>query len=59
MEERWESIDAFVATCNAFTAIDEAKKELGYRHKLDASIEDINTLQDLLIQQSYSIQKIK
>ena len=56
---RWEDTDAFVAACNAFNAIDDAKKELGYRHRLDASIEDVNTLQDLLIQQGYAIQKIK
>lgn len=57
-EERWGSVDAFVATCNAFSALDEAKKELGHKHRLDASIEDINTFQDALIQQGYSIQKI-
>lgn len=58
-EERWESTEAFIATCNAFTALDEAKRQLGHKHRLDASIEDINTLQDALILQGYSIQKIK
>jgi hypothetical protein len=57
--KRWESTDAFVATCNAFTALDEAKKQLGHKHRLDPSIEDVNTLQDLLISRGYSIQKIK
>lgn len=58
-KERWESTDVFIATCNAFSALDEGKKELGHKHRLDPSLEDINTLQDLLIMQGYSIQKIK
>lgn len=56
---RWEELEAFIAACNAFNAIDEAKKKLGYKHRLDASIEDVNTLQDLLIEQGYAIQKLQ
>lgn len=56
-KDRWESTDAFIATCNAIHAINEAKKEIGESETL-ITIQDINTIQELLVQQGYSIQKI-
>jgi len=59
-ENRWESTDAFVAACKAFDALDEAHSEMGNHDKmLTPSLEDINTIQDLLIEQGYAIQKLK
>ncbi len=57
-EERWDCTECFVAACTALSALDEAKRELGHKHRIDMSIEDINTLQDLLKQQGFAIQKI-
>lgn len=58
-DKRWDSTDAFVATCKAFNAIQEAKEEMGKETIFLCTIEDINTLQDTLIAQGYAIQKIK
>ena len=58
-ETRWEGTEAFVATCNAFNSIQEAKEQLGRETVFLCTIEDINTLQDMLLEQGYSIQKIK
>lgn len=57
-KDRWESTDAFVATCKALHALDEAKAQLGHKHRIDMSIEDVNVFKDLLLQQGYSIQKL-
>lgn len=57
-EKRWDSTDAFVATCKAFDAIQKVKEATG-KEKFLYTIEDINTLQEMLIYQGYAIQKIK
>lgn len=57
--KRWESTEAFEVTCKAFSAIEQAKEEMGYLTPFLCTIDDINTLQDMLLEQGYSIQKIK
>ncbi len=59
-KKRWESTDAFVVTCKAFEALDYAHEKMGNPdRRLNPTLEDINGLQDALIIQGYSIQKIK
>lgn len=48
-EERWYSTDAFVATCTAVAKITEATGGMV------ATIDEINTFQELLKQQGFSI----
>jgi len=56
--KRWQTTDAFIATCKVLSALSSAKEELGHTNRIDFSIEDINTFQDLLIEEGYSIQRI-
>jgi hypothetical protein len=58
-EERWDCPETFVAVCRTINAINEAKAELGHKHIIIMILEDINTLQDLLREQGFAIQKIK
>ncbi len=57
-EKRWENTEAFIITCKVFHCIVEAKKQLEYPITHFFSIEDVNTLQDMLKEQGYAIQKI-
>lgn len=56
--KRWDCTDTFIATCKAITAIHEANIELDMPHRAIMTIEDVNTLQDLLKEQGFAIQKI-
>lgn len=58
-EERWDYTETFVATCKVITALHEANAELGRPDRCIMTIEDVNTLQDLLIEEGFAIQKIK
>lgn len=56
--KRWESTEAFVATCKAIDALVTSIHTVYPDREVFLSIEDINTFQDLLLEEGYSIQKL-
>lgn len=55
--ERWESIDVFVAACKAFNIIEEFRQS-DNRKPLGILIVEVNAFQDLLKTQGFEIKKI-